>query len=795
MLSITRLGMLVLTSVLLPFLLPAQTYMVTGQVLAEDRQALEYATVSAYQNDTLLLDGTVTDPDGHFSLSLAAGTYRLQIEFIGFTTQNIPLVVRTDTTLVPTLLLADGLVLDAVEVRAEKSQMNLLVDKKVFNVGNDLLAQGGSANEVLEQLPSVNVGADGTVSLRGNSGVRVLINGRPSALAANNALASIPAASIEKVEVITNPSARYEAAGTAGVINIILKKEQVKGYGGTVSLQTGHAADHQVNANLNWRRKKWTAFANLGLRYSNYNGRQVLDRNSTILGDQQLLNLRTDQKRNDRAASAFLGIDYQLSEQQTLSASYSLHRLVNDDATVSRYDFSTANAAPNEKWEQRLDYLEPGTYHQTDITYTRRYQREGQSLNVYYKNDLWREAESEKVQMEETLNNGALPLNYRTSTAESSTDHLLQADYEQPLGEYGKLELGLRGETRIISADYLAERHLNATWQVLGEFKNQLDYFERIGAAYFQYAWRKEALGVQVGLRNEYTYVKVEGERESITEVEKRYNRLFPSASLSYQFNETTTGQASHSRRIWRPSFWQLNPFRGLDEPTQLFLGNPDLDPAFTDRFELNLVKNWEQWTLNPAIYVSRTNNFFSGVVDQTEENLFGLHTGTVVTRPVNVAREKQLGLELVTSYRPTEKITINNEFGYFIYEQLGSAEGRNFDYAQNSWWTSTRLNIQLPMDFVVQGRFFYTAPFEDAQVLHKAQYNGDLGVSKNWSKKWTLSLNARSPRWYASRRTRPTFVENDYREWTRWRFNLRLQYRFEQGAEAGQRQQRGRIR
>ncbi|MEL6356957.1 MAG: TonB-dependent receptor, partial [Bacteroidota bacterium] len=213
------------------------TYALSGRVtVAASGEPLEYATVSAHGPDSVLVDGTVSDATGSFDLELPAGEYYLKIEFIGLETQTIPVSLQADTKL-PIIALENGdLTLETVEVNAEKSQMNLLLDKKVFNVGNDALAQGGSVNQILEQLPSVEVSVDGQVSLRGNAGVRILINGRPSALANNNALESIPADNVEKIEIITNPSARYEAAGTAGIINIILKKETNRGYGGTLRL-------------------------------------------------------------------------------------------------------------------------------------------------------------------------------------------------------------------------------------------------------------------------------------------------------------------------------------------------------------------------------------------------------------------------------------------------------------------------------------------------------------------------------------------------------------------------------
>ncbi|MEL7221565.1 MAG: TonB-dependent receptor [Bacteroidota bacterium] len=769
----------------------------SGTILSVDtNEPLEYATISVYTTDDELIEGTVSDENGQFQLQLKKGNYVLKIEFIGFEAWEQTIELERNTNLETILMNPDQLTLDAVEVRAEKTQMNLLIDKKVFNVGEDALAQGGSANEVLEQLPSVNVSAEGQVSLRGNSGVRVLINGRPSALADNNGLVGIPAASIEKVEIITNPSARYEASGTAGIINIILKKEQQRGYGGTVSASTGFPANHQLNTNLNFRREKFNAFANAGLRYSNYRGAGDLSRLTIVDGIRNNLDQVFTQDRNDKAINAYVGMDYNFNPSATLTTTYSIYHMINDDFSNTNYQYQGDDGLLIQELDQDLDYLEPGTYQQLDIIYTQDLATEGEKLTLYLNNDLWEEQESENTMFTNHFAPSPPLLNYRTSTIESSRDHLLQADYEKPLGEQSKLELGLRGETRIISSDYLAEEWEDENWAVLDGFDNEVDYFERIGSAYVQYAYQGEAIGLQLGLRNEYTLVKVESVAEQIEDIKKTYNRLFPSVNLNYKLSEKTQTQLSYSRRIRRPQFWQLNPFRGISDPNVLFLGNPDLDPAYSDRVELNIVKRWEKLTLNPAIYATTTTDYFEFVIDRTDDNIFDFSTGTIVTKPVNLERENELGFELVTSYRLHENATLNGEFNYYHYQQRGDFEDRNFDFDFATWTAGMNLQLDLPADFRFQARGFYSAPYKTVQSIDRAQYNGNFSLSKKWGKRLTLSINTRSPRWFRSTTFRPDFNQDQFRAWNDvWRTGLNLQYRFEKGAESQGRRERGSIR
>lgn len=774
--------------------LPDNALQLTGTVAA-DGAPIEYATVSAYGADSSLVNGTVTDEAGRFSLPLKRGQYRILIEFIGFSSINQ--IVDLDKSMdLGTIQLGDaGVDLEAVEVTAEKSRVNLSLDKKVFNLGQDILARSGSANQVLEQLPSVTVSVDGVVSLRGNAGVRILINGRPSAVADNNALESIPAESIERVEIITNPSARYEAAGTAGIINIILKANRDRGYGGTVSLSTGYPADHRTNLNLNLRRPNWSAFFTGGLRYSNYRGIFDLDRTSNLPGTLPLLDSDTDQDRNDVAGNFFTGIDYQLSDQTTLTANYSLYSMINDDEAYTDYIFRDRDGGLLEEQTQFMDYREPGDYHQLDFTLVQNYPETEGKLTVYLKNDLWIEEESEAVQVDEAFPATMNLIDYLTSTKESSRDHLLQADYESPLGSAGKIELGVRGETRVISADYQATQLDNGSYQPIPGFSNEFDYFERIASAYGQYALESGPLGIQLGMRGEYTFIRTENSSAELATIEKDYLRLFPSASLSYRWNDGVSAQISYGRRIRRPAFWQLNPFAGLRDPNQLFVGNPDIDPAFTDRVEINFLRRWEKLTLNPAIYASRTLDFFAEYVEQTADNLFDLDAGTVLSRPINLDEEYRYGVEMSADYRPADKFSVSGEVNVFGYQQSGIFLDRDYDYDYLSWSGRIRVSVELPAEVDFQGSLFYQAPFQDVQSTTLSFISPDFGLSKQWGESFTLSANVRGPRYRNIDFSIADFSQTNRMRWTGWRFSLTGTYRFEKGAGSEGRRQRGSIR
>ncbi|MEM9931703.1 MAG: outer membrane beta-barrel family protein [Bacteroidota bacterium] len=261
------------------------------------------------------------------------------------------------------------------------------------------------------------------------------------------------------------------------------------------------------------------------------------------------------------------------------------------------------------------------------------------------------------------------------------------------------------------------------------------------------------------------------------------------------RFTDLTSTQLSYSKRIRRPSFGLLNPFGGIGDPNAIFRGNPDLDPNYTDRLEWNLIRRWDKLTINPAVYASTTVDYFAFVVDQVTENPFGLETGIITTLPVNLDRENRYGLEVNLNYRPTESISLGGEVNYYGYQQRGEVEGRSFDFDFATWSGAFRSSINLPKDISFQSTLYYQARFKDVQTVRDPIYYLSLGLSKQWNRKFTLTANVRSPRYSLQTTTLPTFTERSEDRWTRWRASLNFQYRFENGAQARERRQRGSIR
>lgn len=718
----------------------------SGRIIDADLDLpLEYATVSALDDTGTLVDGASTDSLGRFELVLPKGVYTLRFAFIGYEGRDSVLTLKQDLDLGDIKLRVNAVSLDAATVTAERSQLSLKLNKQIFDVGADLVSQGGSANEVLNNVPMVQISPEGVVSLRGNNSVTVLINGKPSAMADNNALQGIPASNIARVEVITTPSSRYEAAGSGGIINIILKAPVEKNWGGQLSASVGIPADYRLNGSFSVTRpltpgsnQTITYYGNAGLRLSNYFSTGSANRISRLPTGTQFLFEDLSQERQDRSWNGFGGIEIRPSGKTSFSASYSVYHQTNDDTSSVGYRYLDEEGNTQGLLKQEYAYLEPETYHQIEVAWSQDLAREGQKLRLLFQNDFWDNNEEETMRFNTVLPAGQIPRRLNTRSLEGSNDYLLQGDYEQKLAEYGKLEFGFRAETRIISSDYLAEQFQGQTAEVFMGLKNVVDYTERIGAAYAQYAYERDKWGLQLGLRNEYTFVKVKEQDGSAT-IEKRYNKLFPTATVSYQLNEGLGSSLSYSRRLRRPYFGQLNPFGGLDNPNQIEYGNPDLNPSFTDQLELKLLYRNDKLTLNPYVFGSRVLGFFDTYARQDDG-------GTVSLLPINLDRELQVGTGLIVTYAPSKDWQITAEASAAYFEQRGIYEGVDFGNAFRTGNAQLSARGKVWWKLRVQARFSYSGPQRYAQTYRKAAYGLNCGISRAFlSDRLTVTANVRN--------------------------------------------------
>ncbi|RBW55306.1 TonB-dependent receptor [Tenacibaculum sp. E3R01] len=702
---------------------------VTGKVVEKStNQPLEFATI-IFKNPATnqIITGESTDQKGNYSVKVKKGVYNVIVEFIGFKNYSINSLSLTKNKKMVTIHLEENAqALDEVEVIAEKSTTEYKLDKRVFNVGKDLISKGGSVNDILNNVPSVNVDIEGAVSLRGNSNVRILINGKPSVLTSNNGLESIPSETIQKVEVITNPSAKYDAEGTGGIINIILKKNKNNDFGSSLQLTTGVPDNHSINYNMNYKKEKFNLFSNISYRYMSFNGNGYLNRtnftNNTI---SSFSNRTTDMNRSRSTFNLYFGSDYYINDQNTLTLSYYYRNNTSKNSVDYTFNFLNNLKQIDNILTSKETYKEPQKANQIELNFVKTFAKKGQKLTVNFQYDFWNDDENELVEEQQTFPTTSAINLLKSRDIESSKDFLFQSDFKLPISKKTHIEMGIKGEIRNIDSDYKVWD--NAT--LIDSLDNLLKYNERIYGAYIQYGNRKNKLQYLVGLRAEYANTG-STDRKNKFKTAKSYTDLFPTAHLTYNFNKRANMQLSYSRRIRRPSFWHLNPFGGISDRRNIRVGNPDLNPMYTNSFELGVLKRWNKFTFNPSIYYQRTTNVFETLIIPNT-------TGALISKPINSGTENRFGAELALRYSPYKWWRLSSEFNYYSFDQRGI-----YTVNDNTW--STRLNSRMRFSkLTIQSSFNYRGERQSGQIFTEAQYRANIGISKDFLEdKATVTLN-----------------------------------------------------
>ena len=724
---------------------------IKGLVVDADTEApLEFATVTVFnQKDSSLVNGGITDDKGQFFIEVKPGTYRVSVEFLAYQPLVIDNIVLSRENPVADLgkirLVPDAETLTQVEVVAEKSQMQLSLDKRIFNVGKDLSNAGGTAEDILDNVPSVTVDIDGNVSLRGSANVRILVDGKPSSLvgiSGTNGLKQLPANMIDRIEVVTNPSAKYEAEGMAGIINIVLKKQNRQGFNGSFDLTGGIPESYGATANLNYRRDRFNFFVNYGINKRNRIGggnqyTEFFSNDTTFITRQDRDNDRGGLSNNIR-----FGADYYFNPKNILTTAFS-YRTGKDDnfASLNYYDYlfdlnnpigSTYRTDNEKEDDSNLEY---------NLTYRKSFEEKGREFVLDVQYDDRQETERSDFLEQYYDENGVLlsgtELMQRSRNEEGQNQLRITADYTHPLGKDGKFEAGMLASFREINNDYLVEEFRDSDWEVMTNLSNNFIYNEDIQAAYAILGNKSGKLSYQAGLRMERS--KVLTELVTSNEINDRsYVNFFPSAHIAYEMADQNSFQLSYSRRVRRPRFWDLNPFFTFSDSRNQWSGNPNLDPEFTDSYEIGHLKYWEKGSLSSSIYYRHTTDVIERI--RTFDN-----EGISYTRPENLSNQDDYGLEFNWSYDPLKTLRLNGNFNFFRSITEGTFEDQDFSADTYSWFTRFTSKLTLWKELDVQTTFNYRAPRETTQGRAKAMYHLDLGMSRDiLKKKGTLTLSVR---------------------------------------------------
>jgi ferric enterobactin receptor len=722
---------------------------ITGKITENQTSApLGYASIRLFKSsDSTFVSGAITDETGAFVVDIAPGTYYALSEFIGYKpqkTSGIQLTAANSPLNIGNIKLATSArTLDEVTVQAEKSTMELSLDKRIFNVGKDLANAGGTAADILTNIPSVAVDVDGNVSLRGSGNVRILIDGKPSGLVSikgGSGLQQLQGNIIERVEIITNPSARYEAEGMGGIINIVLKKERKEGFNGSFDLITGNPTNFGVAANVNYRKKNLNFFVNYTVSFRNTPGRntlyQELYRNdSTFVSERKMTSKLRGQNNSARG-----GIDYYFNSKNVLTGAYTYR--ISKGKRFSNLDYSDylsnlGNLTGRTHRTQDESETEPNSEYA--LTYKKTFDRKGREFtaDVRYL-DNWEDSDQYYGQQSYKPDGSKTSTPFllqRAVNFETEKQLLFQADYVHPFAKDGKFEAGARSSSRDMTNDYAVTQQTDAGWIPVAGLTNDFLYNERINAAYGIVGNKTGKFSYQAGLRVEWTGVTTTLKQTNQVN-ERKYANMFPSVHVTYDLAKQNALQLSFSRRVRRPQYNDLSPFATYSDNRNFWSGNPDLNPEFTNAFEVGHIKYMEKGSLSSSVYYRHTNGKIVSI--KTVQS-----NGNSFTRPENLGTEDSYGAEFTTSNTLYAWWKLDGSVNFFRSMIDGTKVDQSYKSDTYSWFvrTTSRFTLWKTTDLQLRGN--YEAPQKTPQGRRKALATLDLAASRDVMKgKGTLTLS-----------------------------------------------------
>ncbi len=776
----------------------------SGQIVSQQsKEPLAYATV-LFRNNRLpnRPQGGITDDNGLFEIEIVPGDYLIEIEFIGFESLVINQQSYSETTDLGIIELAlKSKELDEIELVGERTTVEIKLDRKIYNVGSDITVRGGSVSDVLDNVPSVSVDVEGNVALRGNNNVRILINGKPSGLvglSGPQGLRSLPAESIQQVEVITSPSARYSAEGTAGILNIILKKQDLYGINGNLIGSLGEPDLASGSATINWRREKFNLFTTNSYNYSNNSGyfsnnntyynidAQGVDQPDSFLSEYRDAN----RKRNQYFTT--LGLEYFFDEKTSMILSGFYRESNGEDRTPNEIEEFNSDRNRISFTERTELEEETDISKQISLNFFKDYEQRDHRLTGTLQYEESSEDELANITNESVFPHNSLLPRERNITIEEDRRILVQTDYVKPYENGNQFEIGFRGNYTNQLVDYRVSFTRNSNDFILDtDLSNVLEYKEYITAGYSQYGIQVDKFGVLMGLRVEYSKITVHQKTTNDLSI-RDYTDFFPTVNISLELSEKTSFQLGYSRRISRPRSRYINPFPSRSSVTNLFQGNPDLDPTYSNSFDLGILRRWDKMTFNASTYYSIANNNFVFVNEDTgimvtisgdSDNPNRPLTQVPVIRrsPVNLTSNTRLGTEFTLSWFPSRDFRLNGNFNVFNSSTKGDHNGINYDASNLSWFARLNANIRLPFDIDMQLRGFYFGPSENAINKRRGNFIASGALNKRiFKEKGTISFRA-SDIFNSAKRQIETFAPTFYSETEiQWRpptFVLSLSY------------------
>jgi outer membrane receptor protein involved in Fe transport len=723
---------------------------IKGRIVDQNlKRPIEYTNVVLYKSgDSSMVTGTITNENGEFVISnLDYGKYYLTANFIGYRkvfVNDIELSGKKKAWSIETLALQPASQnLEDVEVIVDKNYIDYKIDKKVVNVSQHVNAAGGTAAEVLENVPGVQVDIEGNVTIRGSSNYMVLIDGRPSVIAGPDLLKQLPANTVENIEIITNPSAKYDPDGTAGIVNVIMKKEKLEGMNGMVNLIAGTNGKYGSDFNLNIKRRKINLFVGGNYNMNSFLSETTNHRESYLSDTVSFLTEITDRTQINNPWKFTSGLDLLLSNKTSLTISgaiggFGMYR----DFDTRYHEYDTVTGI--NKYSHSVNIYEiDGVYYTGSVSIHHQFAKEGHYIDASVTAWNWDSDNTQDTRETETdANNTELENPKRLRTLDQVYRENLQAkiDYTLPIGD-GKLEAGCNIHISPGNSDFTFENFDNELedWTNNPLFSNLMNFQRDIFSSYTTYGNQILGFQYQVGLRLEYTDRKLEQLTMEKSWPVEIFN-YYPSVHISRQLKKNQQIQLSYSRRIDRPQAWDFNPFPSYNDAYNSFTGNPLLKPADTDSYEFSYIKRVKSGLISATAFYRQNRNTKVMAIDNTDNHLM------VITWE-NLGEINARGVEAMTNLELKKWWTLNIGGNLYFLEMEGQLLGN--DLKQESLSADARISstFKFGPNTRLQATAYYQSAKAEGQGMKEDDFITSFALRHDFLKRRaSLSISIRDP-------------------------------------------------
>jgi outer membrane receptor protein involved in Fe transport len=724
---------------------------ISGKILdTQTKQPIEYGNIVLLNfRDSSLVNGTVSNNAGSFMLdNISPGRYIVKVSYIGYSPKILDSIFVSSQNLVVNLgtieLAGTYLDIGEVVVSSEKEMIINNLDKKVINVEKDLTSVGGTALDVMQNIPSVTVDADGTVSVRGNSNVTILVDGKPSGLtsiSSSDVLTAIPSSSIESIELITNPSARYDPEGTAGILNVVLKRKSNLGLNGMFSLNAGTGNKYNSSLNMNYKLDDLNLFTSYDGRFNNFKSLSLSSRTSSFDNLTSYLNQNSDMTNQMNIHNLNLGADYYLNDQNLVTLSFQYRQFsMDNEGNMYTQNFDSDYSLQN-YFSRQSDALRKVKSYSYNLSYRKTYDEKNHELTadiLYRDNAMNRDENSlQQSMLSDDIQNSTDPFSQRSIGRNTNKMLIVQSNYIHPLSDVSRVETGFRSTIKnlIMNSDYENYDYPTSSWALNPLLVNHFNFDEQIHAVYGIYTGSVESFKYQAGIRAEQvlTNARLESADESF---DNDYFSVYPSVHLGYDFAPGEELLLSYSRRVDRPRHREINPFVDYSDTLNISRGNPALKPQFINSYELGYTNTFDKTTIVSSLFYKQTSGMITSI-SRLEEN------GVTQTTFENIADGISYGVELIAAQPLFPWWRLNANFSYFRTIIEDASSGINISNDSYSWLARLNSNFNIVKDFSIQLVANYNAPTITVQGKLKELYNADIAMKKDFLD-GKLSLNLR---------------------------------------------------